>query len=121
MSRVLFIVISATFLALILAAPAHALRCNHRVIQVGDTVARVADHCGPPDHVTSWQEEIYEGGVYSPKRRGRPSGRFRGRYAKRIIVSHERWIYNFGSTRLIRHLTFENGILKKIETGGRGG
>jgi hypothetical protein len=35
------------------------------------------------------------------------------------IIIHE-WRYNFGPNRLMRYLRFENGILKAIESIGRG-
>lgn len=38
----------------VLAAPtqAHAMRCNSRLISVGDTALKLENRCGPPDFVT---------------------------------------------------------------------
>ena len=32
----------------------------------------------------------------------------------------EEWLYNFGPTRLLRILTFQNGTLKEVRTAGHG-
>jgi hypothetical protein len=39
----------------------------------------------------------------------------------RTRVTIDEWIYDFGPTRFLRILRFENGILMDIETGDRGG
>ena len=36
------------------------------------------------------------------------------------LIRIEEWTYNFGSTRFIRFLRFENGLLRNISRGGYG-
>jgi hypothetical protein len=93
------------------------LRCQGRLVSIGDTVSDVLDKCGEPDKVNQWKENQnsyisqifdYEQDRYiAPKLVKGP-----------IVVEH--WKYDFGSTRFIRYLRFENGKLIKIESGEKG-
>ncbi|MEJ2132733.1 MAG: DUF2845 domain-containing protein, partial [Gammaproteobacteria bacterium] len=46
MKRTLFLVLISS-----IALEAHALRCNHRIVTVGDYDFEVAERCGEPDYV----------------------------------------------------------------------
>jgi len=41
-------------------------------------------------------------------------------FKKKMKLWNKRRTFNFGPTRFIRYLTFENGILTEINTGKRG-
>jgi hypothetical protein len=99
-----------------------ALRCGGRLVCEGDTEAEVIYKCGKPDHVESWEEERISRDFYVPvfhDRARRYSG-YREPFLVKEHVRIEEWTYNFGSTRFIRYLLFENGILKDISIGGYG-
>lgn len=96
-----------------------ALRCQGRVVSLGDTRYEVLSKCGPP----SYAEVRYEdrlgvaGGrlyLYDPLER---------RYSRPWVLEQviiEEWIYNFGPHSFIYHLRFENGVLDLIRTGDYG-
>lgn len=92
------------------------LRCQGRLVSIGDTKAEVLDKCDHPDKRDQWEEghnrtisQIYD---YKTERYIAP---------KRIEqpIRMERWTYNMGANKFIRYLYFQNGELIKIETGKR--
>ncbi len=101
------------------------LRCQRKIISVGDYPSKVLDKCGEPDHRESW-EKIVETEVYEEvyDRQGlNDSGSYKHYYQPQIIkkvVKFERWTYNFGPQQFIRYLEFKEGVLNKIETGDKG-
>lgn len=94
-----------------------SLRCNGRLVSIGAPKAQVEEICGPPDHIAQWEvgrdSAISQRFDYETERYMAP---------KLIIgpIHMERWTYNFGSTRFIRYLEFQNGKLIRIETGDKG-
>ena len=93
------------------------MRCQGRLVSIGDTKAEVLDKCDHPDKRDQWEEnyhstvsQIYD---YKTERYIAP---------KRIKqpIQMERWTYIMGPNKLIRYLYFQNGELIKIETGERG-
>jgi hypothetical protein len=93
------------------------MRCQGRLVSIGDTKAEVSDKCDHPDKRDQWEEnhnstvsQIYD---YKTERYIAP---------KRIKqpIRMERWTYIMGPNKLIRYLYFQNGELIKIETGERG-
>jgi hypothetical protein len=93
------------------------MRCQGRLVSIGDTKAEVLDKCDDPDNQDQWEEnhnstisQIYD---YKTERYIAP---------KRIIqpIQMELWTYNMGANKFIRYLYFQNGELIKIETGERG-
>jgi hypothetical protein len=113
--------------ALILAVPpplSAGVRCSGEVISEGDTTYEARKHCGDPDHIDAWEEErimrdfrrrrLDENDIY---RRGRG---YREPFLVKETIRVEIWIYDWGPSRLIHRLRFENGRLTDIETGGYG-
>ena len=98
-------------LALILAGwtSAWALRCGKNLVNVGDRKLEVLYRCGEPDLVDIWEEgrsgHFYYYGHWYPN-------------TGTVVV--EMWSYNFGPSRFMRILRFENGRLTRIETIGYG-
>jgi hypothetical protein len=93
------------------------LRCQGRLVSIGDTKAEVLDKCDYPGKRDQWEEDhkstisqIYD---YKTERYIAP---------KRIKqpIQMERWTYDMGANKFIRYLYFQNGELIKIETGERG-
>ncbi len=109
---------------LLLALPAHAggMRCGTHLISKGDTQERVLQYCGEP--VEKREQMSLQAGVYIDQRAGlRVNGHdnvsvSRGYYLPygRTEVLRENWVYNFGPNRLMRQVTFDNGIVEDVET-----
>jgi hypothetical protein len=83
-----------------------ALRCGGAIIDEGTSKPEVLHRCGEP----YWQERRV---VETLERKGRDVWNVRS-----DVI--EEWLYNFGSTRLLRILTFRNGTLKNVRTAGHG-
>ena len=81
-------------------APAHAFRCGNELVLEGDRKYDVLRKCGEPDF------------------RERGAAGYLGGLGP--IGVTETWYYNPGSSGLIRVLTFHQGRLRSIATGGRG-
>jgi hypothetical protein len=93
-----------------------ALRCQGRLVHIGDLRADVVSKCGEPDHIEKWEEnphgttfQIYD---YEKERYHLPE-RIKG------PVHIERWTYDLGANRFTRYLFFQNGELYKIERGDK--
>lgn len=93
---------------------AHALYCADRIIQTGDSTSRVEQHCGEPTEVVRRTETRMR-----TVHRQLPGG---------VIVSDtisytvlvEQWVYDFGRTRFVQRMLFEDGVLLRIDAGGYG-
>lgn len=96
-----------------------AFRCGNGLVTEGDTKAKVLIECGKPTYkektsgkqkkikTTSTKSRIVEG--VSPQKKYQNRSR-----------SVEKWYYNCGNNDFIYVLEFENGILQKEDTVGRG-
>jgi hypothetical protein len=94
----------ALTLALVFVASARgddALRCGEWLVSTGASAQDVAKKCGAPSQAS------------------RRIDRYRTRYGSRQVAV-EVWIYDRGPNEFIRTLTFEDGILKRIESGDYG-
>ena len=93
------------------------LRCQGRLVSIGDTKEEVLDKCGDPDKRDQWEEDQNStiSQIYDYKTE---------QYiAPKVIkqpIQIERWTYNMGPNKFIRYLYFQNGELIKIKTGERG-
>jgi hypothetical protein len=77
-------------------------RCpNGAIISVNDKLTTVSMRCDPPTMAT---------------RRTVATGAYE--YFRTIEV--EEWVYNQGPTSFVYYLTFENGVLMRIESGEYG-
>jgi Protein of unknown function (DUF2845) len=115
-----------------LSAVAQSLQCGEKTITEGATQTEVAARCGQPaqiDHQTIYSEggTATAGGPApirgpaGPPRPGMPVPMLPGigtRSATEIPV--ELWTYNFGPTRLMQRIRFENGVVTHIESLGYG-
>ncbi len=95
-----------------------SMRCDGRLVFLGDDAARVEKICGQPDQISKWKE--------GP--RGHMSEYYDYRHerymAPRLLpspVQMERWTYRFGSNRFTRYLYFRDNQLIRIETGDKDG
>jgi len=102
-------------LGVLAAAAAQAgetLRCGNDLITEGDELARVRRLCGEPADVqrsTEWRAPT----LWIDGRLVRAAGGDRE-------VPVEIWTYNFGPSRFMRRLRFEDGLVVEIESLGYG-
>jgi|SRR5688572_15239440 hypothetical protein len=91
--------------------PALALQCDGKVVSMGYHRWRVREICGEPANIQDIQQ-------LTPRRYYDPYQRI---YVDTFVhVNKSIWTYNFGPSRLIYILTFENDKLVNIETDGYG-
>jgi hypothetical protein len=77
-----------------------------KVLSIGDTKFEVLSMCGPPDF-----SEIRDADELIINRFDR---------SRRTTIRIDEWTYNFGPSYFLLHLIFENGRLKRMNTGGYG-
>jgi hypothetical protein len=100
---------------------AQAMRCGSRLISEGDPREKVLNECGPPSDVEAWDEEAYK---YfdrpPPPRLYKEFERYGSAYRVRAYIRIEVWTYNHGPSRFIDFVRLENGIVRRIYSGGYG-
>jgi hypothetical protein len=111
MRNVRVAVMVLTALVLGTAEMVRALQCDGRLASIGDSSWEVQTICGAPVQVDDSLEVVLKP-VYDPH--GHVAGHLP------VAVPKSVWTYNFGPTRLIYVLTFREGKLATIETGGYG-
>jgi hypothetical protein len=102
-------------------AVADDFSCQDRIVAPGRLALEVRELCGPPDAVVQRSE------MRTVRRPARvpcytPYGISRCTVfvEDTVEVNVEDWTYDFGTRRLMRFLTFEQGTLLAIQTGGYG-
>ena len=108
-ARLVVAVLSAVVLGA--AGLGHALDCEGRLVMMGASPLDVQAICGDPAQVSDTIEIVLKP-VYDPQ--GHVAGHLP------VGVPKQVWTYNFGSSRLMYLLTFLEGVLVKIDTGGYG-
>ncbi len=111
MSRVRIAVVVLTAVVLGAAGLGQALDCEGRLVTMGASPWDVQAICGDPAQITDTIELVLKP-VYDPQ--GRVAGHLP------VGVPKQVWTYNFGPSRLLYSLTFLEGALVKIDTGGYG-
>ena len=109
MSRVRIAVVVLTALVLGAAGIGHTLDCRGRLVLDGASPWDVQSICGDPEQVNDTIEVVLK-----------PVDGPQGRVYVPVGVPKQVWTYNFGSSRLMYLLTFLEGALVKIDTGGYG-
>jgi hypothetical protein len=101
--------------------PAQAMRCGSRLISEGDPGDKVVNECGQPTSVDSWEEERYDYfDRLPPANRYREFERYGNAYRVRAFIRVEVWTYNYGPSRFLDYVRLENGIVRKVYSGGYG-
>jgi hypothetical protein len=110
--KILFIVIGFLLFVFNSYASANYFRCNENIIQTGDSKMEVIEKCGDPDD-SEVVGTIEEGEIVNGKN---------GKNGKIRIIKQEveKIYYNCGEGRKTKILTFEGGVLRKIENGDLG-
>jgi len=111
----------AGFGLLLAVAPARAdgLRCNDRLVSTGDSIYVVRSRCGEPQDATRRTE------TRTARRRvrvacGRGDTRCDQVQEVSVDVVIDEWTYDFGPQRFVHYLTFLDGRLARVDTGGYG-
>ena len=92
------------------------MRCGGRIVSIGDSTAEVLEKCDAPDRIEQWEEghNTYVSRIYNFELE-----RYEAPELVKGPILMERWIYEFGSNRLVHHLLFERGKLIRIDSGGK--
>ena len=98
-------------------AGADALRCGARIVSRGDSAHQVASICGDPVDVVPRVE-------YRTLRRGPVTGcvesvdgqhcAAQAEETREVVI--EEWTYDLGANKLVKRLTFEDGVLTRIRS-----
>jgi hypothetical protein len=88
-----------------------AMRCGHKLVQLGDYKGDVLARCGEPESVET-RTKIVGSTLHHPHRTLDIQ-----QYEE---IQIEEWVYNPGPSRLQQYLRFENGELKEIKSLRRG-
>ncbi len=94
---------------------ASAFWCEQRLVRTGDALSYVRSVCGEPASAISRTESRthFVGGTLQ-------DGRTFGGTAVTTTVQIDVLVYDFGPTRFMEELTFENGVLVSSRRLGRG-
>jgi hypothetical protein len=100
------------WIAVPVLATAQSLRCGQKIIGQGATRAEVGALCGEPAQVD--HKSVYRSAAVATG--GQPSviG------GTTVEVQVEVWTYNFGPTKLMQRIRFEDGTVVRIESLGYG-
>jgi hypothetical protein len=93
-------------------AAADSFRCGNKLITDGDSADKVLALCGPPSEV-SRSAILRRPVVWRFGRPYYPSDEL-------VTVAVESWTYNLGTSKLMRRLKLEDGLVVEIETLGHG-
>lgn len=85
---------------LVMAGQTFALRCGNKLVDRGDRKYKVLYVCGEPTYIDAYDRPV-------------PGAYF-------LSTPVEVWTYNFGPTRFMYELIFENGVLVRINQLGYG-
>ena len=93
-----------------------SLRCAGKLVMIGDYQADVSYKCGEPDHVETYG--LYPD-TWIADRYDYHDDRYKAPYLLKGPLVREVWTYQFGPNRLPYYLHFQNGRLRRLETGRR--
>jgi hypothetical protein len=103
-------------------ARADGLSCNGRIVSLGDTLYQVRSLCGEPDdaqHRIETRTVRHRVRVACQRQRD-PNAQCDTTVERSTDVVVDDWTYDFGRQRFIRFLTFIDGRLASVQTGGYG-
>ena len=106
--------ISIIIIALCPEANGRSLRCDGRLVMIGDFQHEVVAKCGDPQHVESYKDFPNE---WVSRHYDEDEERFKAPYLLRSPVKREVWTYQRSSNHLPYDLYFHKGRLTRIEVG----
>jgi hypothetical protein len=101
-------------------ASATGLRCDNKLVQLGDSMYEVKSLCGPPDDMQQRTEQRRVARAVERPCTTDPSGRCAYVIEDVVQVVIDEWTYDFGPQRFVQFLTFEAGKLCTLKSGGYG-
>lgn len=104
--------------SLLVPGEAFAMRCKSKIITKGDIQAKVLKYCGEPTTAQTRFAERF-GAYRSTDRRDLDNRVVYSPYFRSEVIIEE-WVYNLGPSKLMRRITFENGVVVDVETLERG-
>jgi hypothetical protein len=110
---VVLLAVLASLVPLLSPRPAGALRCPGGIVSEGDRKVEVLARCGEPAQREVRPEESALSVLDLDRNREVLDER-------RETATVEEWAYNFGPTQLLYFVTFRNGKVADIQTGGYG-
>jgi hypothetical protein len=103
------------------SARADSLGCRGRIVSSGDSRYEVKAVCGDPDDATQRVEyRTVRGRVAGPCTRSGDKIVCSQTKEQVVEVVIDEWTYDFGRNRFIEYLTFEQGRLVSVRSGGYG-
>ncbi len=93
--------------------------CGARIVTIRDRKNDVLRKCGEPSYVEVWEEVRIKRDL-GFRLSETEMGLDRSPLLIKELVTVEEWEYNFGPSRFIRYLRFENGRLIRITEGDYG-
>ncbi len=100
--------------------PTSDLRCNQYVITRGARQSEVLRKCGKPSNIETWDQERIKRDFYKDIPAQTPEELSQEPLFLREYIRVEEWEYNFGPTKFLYYLRFENGRLTRITVGDYG-
>jgi hypothetical protein len=100
--------------------PSSTMICGRYVISLGSRQADVTRKCGEPANIQRWEQERVKRDYYQNIPAQTPEELSQQPFLLREYIRVEEWTYNFGPTRFMYYLRFENGRLTSITTGDYG-
>ena len=101
-------------------SPTSDLRCDQYIILRGARQSEVLRKCGEPSYVETWEKESIQRDFYKNNPVLPGEQLFQGLPFSNEHIRVEEWEYNFGPTRFLYYLRFENGRLIRITVGDYG-
>jgi Protein of unknown function (DUF2845) len=108
---VMLATVVAVMMLVVTIGSALALDCHGRLVVIGASPWEVKERCGEPTAIEDVMKHI-------PQRAYDPTNR--ATVYILVPVQQSIWTYNFGSTRFLYFLTFQEGKLIDITTGDYG-
>jgi len=96
------------------------LRCGQYVVLRGARQSEVLRKCGDPSNIEWWEKESVKRDVYKNIPAQSDEELSQEPLFLREQIRVEEWEYNFGPTRFLYYLRFENGKLIRITVGDYG-
>jgi len=93
------------------ANPMTSLRCGSRLVEPGNSTAKIINYCGQPASVERYENRVPVETV------DQASGRTITTFESR---PYQVWIYNFGPSRLVTKVRVRNNVIESMESAGYG-
>ena len=101
-------------------SPVRDFMCGQYIISRGARQSEVLRKCGDPNNIERWEKESLKRDFYKDIPVQSEEQLSQEPLFLREMIMVEEWEYNFGPTRFLYYLRFENGKLIRITVGDYG-